>query len=135
MATRLDTFGLRPKLPVVDPDSPLLLTGQVTKMPLPTFFDDFIVPVVAENPVTLLKHLSKALALTAESLAKSGMQINDKPGKTEVLVDFHGTGKQYAASLMQCAHVTSIQASGPTFKALSWVLTTRGANNTLMKQP
>ena len=85
---------------------------------MPICFDDFIVPVVAENPVTLLKHLGKALTLTAESLARSGMQINDKPGKTEVLVDFNGTGEQYAANLLKCAHVASIKASGSTFKAL-----------------
>ena len=87
-------------------------------MPLPTFFDDFIVPIVAECPVTLLRRLKKALSLTASALAKSGMQINDKPGNTEILINFHGSGKQHDDSMRKCAHITTIHVSGPTFKSL-----------------
>ena len=57
-----------------------------------TFVDDEAVIVTASVPITLSNHFRRAVQLLVETFERYGMVVNFKPGKTEVIAVFRGTG-------------------------------------------
>ena len=49
LVTQLDHSDLRPRVPAAHPEDPLETEG-THLMPLPAFFDDFVLPVTATSP-------------------------------------------------------------------------------------
>ena len=87
------------------------------RVPIPAFFDDFVIPVLTDSPTELQEKTRSALAATACSFAERGMTINDAKGKTDILMFYNGKGSGAFHAFQQAA--TSLTASGPFFATLT----------------
>ena len=84
-------------------------------MPLPAFFDDFVVPVLSPTPADLFADVTTVLACTGRSFATGGMAIKDKPGKTEAVIAFHGEGSHSRKTMTMALANVRVKHEG-TFK-------------------
>ena len=104
LVAQLDHSDLRPRVPAAHPEDPLETQG-THLMPLPAFFDDFVIPVTATSPAELFDNMSSVISITGQSFARRGMIVNDKPGKTEAMLAFHGSHKHDMNMARTRAHI------------------------------
>ena len=62
------------------------------RLPIPAFFDDFVLVVTAATPEELIPKCARVLEKTGKAFASRGMEVNDSVGKTKVLLQFYETG-------------------------------------------
>ena len=94
LAIDLDTDDLRPKVPTAYFTNRELQQGEDVRLPIPAFFDDFVLVVIAATPEELISKCARVLEKkqSGKAFASRGMEVNDSVRKTEVLLPFNGTG-------------------------------------------
>ena len=111
VATRMDAVGLRPTI-TNQSNMPSDHGGELYSL-IPSFFDDFVVAITATDPADLLLKTKADLGCIAASLAIRGMQVNDFSGKTEVIIEFHGTHSNEVAARHNLEEFPTISYQSP----------------------
>ena len=62
------------------------------RLPIPAFFDDVVRVVTVATLVELIPKCTHAMEKPRKCVASRGMEVNDNVGKTEVFLQFNGTG-------------------------------------------
>ena len=81
-----------PKVPAAYFTNGELQQGEDVRLPIPAFFDEFVLVVTAATPEELIPKCARVLEKTGKVVASRGMEVNDSVGKTEVLLQFNETG-------------------------------------------
>ena len=119
LAQDLDRLSLRPCLPTAQAATLTEELGPEMLMPLPSFCDDFIIPFLAPTPAELHANMTAGLDCTGRSFARRGMVVNDKPGKTEAIIEIFATGPTALEQLTALQDKLHISASHPLYGELA----------------
>ena len=83
LAEDLDTDDLRPSEPTASFRNGEIHQGEDTKLPIPAFFDDFVLVVIASTPQEAIPKCARVLENKSGTVfASRGMEDNDNSGKT-----------------------------------------------------
>ena len=94
LAKDLDTDDLRPSVPTASFVNGEIHQGEDTKLPIPAFFDDFVLVVTAPTPQELIPKCARVLENTGKAFASRGMEVNDNSGKRRPSCNFIGQVEQ-----------------------------------------
>ena len=90
LAKDLDTDDLRPSVPTASFINGEIHQGEATKLPIPAFFDDFVLVVTAPTPQELIPKCARVLEQSRKAFAIRGMEVNDNSGKQRSSCNFMG---------------------------------------------
>ena len=94
LAQDLDSDDLRPSVPTATFVDGEIHQGEDTKLPIPAFFDDFVLVVTAPTPQEVIQKCARILQnnKNGKAFATKGIEDNENRGNTEALLQFNGTG-------------------------------------------
>ncbi len=120
LQTALAAAGLVSEFPL-DPAAPFGQGCAATSVQLkpPTFMDDLVILLQDKRPARLLDMLTLAASILCATMAKFGLQVNLKAGKTEAIVCLAGTGYKLARARMWASIESEEGAEGVPVLPLS----------------
>ena len=89
-----------------------------TKLPILALFDDFTIIIISDSPDQFLPKVKEALKAVAAGLTTHGMQVNDSPGKTEIISSYHGPGSCAADQALHSQTLPVVEVCSPLFATL-----------------
>ena len=88
-------------------------------LPIPVFCDDFAILVAREDPTQLVAKAEKAFSAVATTSVVHGMTVNDAPGKTEAIIEFHWPGAKERSAYHERHGPPIMKAESPLYRQLA----------------